>query len=190
MRALIHNPEVIFLDEPTSALDPGSAKTVRDYILQLKESKKIIIVCTHNLSEAEYLADRIAIIKNGKIIFLGKIDELNKLLQDVFSFKITYLPVQARQTGNLNSSFSSLQDEIKKFLNLYKLPIKFTSHKPGIIEFETKNKEITNPILIRFLVEKGVNIISCEQKYEGLEQAYLLFEGKGNVNNVNKEGKK
>ena len=70
-RALFHEPPVILLDEPTSAMDPASAKLVRDAILELRSSERAIIICTHNLSEAEELADRIAIIQNGKIITQG-----------------------------------------------------------------------------------------------------------------------
>ena len=63
-RALIHDPQVLFLDEPTANLDPEAAKTVRDFILELKKEKRTIFLNTHNLDEAERLCDRIAILKN------------------------------------------------------------------------------------------------------------------------------
>src|SRR5262245_47599328 len=66
-RALIHDPSVLLLDEPTSAMDPESAQLVRNEISRLKSSKRTIIICTHNLAEAESLADQIAIIYCGKI---------------------------------------------------------------------------------------------------------------------------
>ena len=69
VRALVHEPAVLLLDEPTSAMDPESARTVRDAILHLKSEKRTIILCTHNLVEAEELADKIAIIRHGRIIF-------------------------------------------------------------------------------------------------------------------------
>ena len=62
-RALLHEPEVIYLDEPTSGLDPSSAKTVRDFVATLGALGRSIIVCTHNLDEAERLCDRIAVIR-------------------------------------------------------------------------------------------------------------------------------
>ncbi|UCG25438.1 MAG: ABC transporter ATP-binding protein, partial [Chloroflexota bacterium] len=68
IRAMLHDPAVLLLDEPTSAMDPHSAKLVRDAILELRDDRRAIIVCTHNLSEAELLADSIAIISEGKII--------------------------------------------------------------------------------------------------------------------------
>ena len=62
-RALIHDPKVLFLDEPTANLDPEAAKTVRDFILELKKEKRTIFLNTHNLDEAERLCDRIGILK-------------------------------------------------------------------------------------------------------------------------------
>lgn len=70
IRAMIHEPALLLLDEPTSAMDPQSAKLVRDAILDLRQDQHTILVCTHNLTEAELLADRIAIIRRGKIIAL------------------------------------------------------------------------------------------------------------------------
>ncbi len=57
-RALIHDPQVLFLDEPTANLDPEAAKTVRDFILELKKEKKTIFLNTHHLDEAERICDR------------------------------------------------------------------------------------------------------------------------------------
>ena len=64
-RALLHQPHVLLLDEPTSGLDPASARHIRDLILELRSEGRAILVSTHNLAEAEELADRIAIIKTG-----------------------------------------------------------------------------------------------------------------------------
>ena len=66
-RALIHEPQVLFLDEPTANLDPEAAKTVRDFILELKKEKRTIFLNTHNLDEAERLCDRIGILKTRLI---------------------------------------------------------------------------------------------------------------------------
>jgi len=62
-RALLHEPEVIYLDEPTSGLDPSAAKTVRDFVDTLRTLGRSIVICTHNLDEAERLCDRIGIMR-------------------------------------------------------------------------------------------------------------------------------
>jgi ABC-2 type transport system ATP-binding protein len=68
-RALIHDPAVLLLDEPTSGLDPASARQLRNLILELRTRGHAVIVSTHNLAEAEELADRIAILKTELLAF-------------------------------------------------------------------------------------------------------------------------
>ena len=67
-RALLHEPEVVYLDEPTSALDPSAAKTVRDFVATLRDAGRSIVVCTHNLDEAERLCDRIGIMRGTLLL--------------------------------------------------------------------------------------------------------------------------
>ena len=76
-RALIHDPQVLFLDEPTANLDPEASKTVRDFILDLKKEKKTVFLNTHNLDEAQRICDRIAIL-NTKLVALGTPTELER----------------------------------------------------------------------------------------------------------------
>lgn len=67
IRALIHNPSLLFFDEPTSGLDPVNAKIIKDIILELKSNGKTIFLTTHNMTVAEQLCDRIALIVDGRI---------------------------------------------------------------------------------------------------------------------------
>ena len=69
-RALIHDPEILFMDEPTANLDPESAKTVREFILDLKKQKKTIFLNTHNLDEAQRVCDKIGVL-NTRLMALG-----------------------------------------------------------------------------------------------------------------------
>ncbi len=75
MMALIHNPEVIFLDEPTLGLDPQARRAIWEYIVRLK-GEKTILLTTHYMDEADFLADRIGIMDKGKIVALGTSTEL------------------------------------------------------------------------------------------------------------------
>ena len=77
-RAMMHDPGVLLLDEPTSAMDPESARLVRDEIARLKSSQRTIVICSHNLTEVESLADQIAIIYRGKILLQGTLEELKR----------------------------------------------------------------------------------------------------------------
>ncbi len=76
-RALVHDPQVLFMDEPTANLDPESAKTVRDFILDLKKEKRTIFLNTHNLDEAQRVCDKIAIL-NTRLMAIGTPEELER----------------------------------------------------------------------------------------------------------------
>lgn len=74
--ALISNPDIIFLDEPTAGLDVEGRVSLHEQIRKLKEQGKTIIMASHDMAEVESLCDRIAILKEGKIAFIGTINEL------------------------------------------------------------------------------------------------------------------
>ncbi len=68
IRALMHEPKLLFFDEPTSGLDPINGKIIKDTLLQLKSQGKTIFLTTHNMTVAEQLCDRVALIVDGEII--------------------------------------------------------------------------------------------------------------------------
>jgi ABC-type multidrug transport system ATPase subunit len=84
--SLVHNPDVIIFDEPTNGLDVITAKTVTDYLIELKNEGKTIIISTHIFSLVEKICDRVGIIVNGKMVEENTLQELTKEknLEDVF----------------------------------------------------------------------------------------------------------
>ena len=74
--ALVGNPELVFLDEPTTGFDPEARRRAWDTILGLRELGKTILLTTHYLDEAQHLADRLAILRDGRIIATGTPSEL------------------------------------------------------------------------------------------------------------------
>lgn len=76
--SLVHDPEIIIFDEPTSGLDIITAKSVTDYLFELKKKGKLIIISTHIMSEAEKLCDRTVVIIDGKKVAEGTVDEIYK----------------------------------------------------------------------------------------------------------------
>jgi ABC-2 type transport system ATP-binding protein len=74
--ALVHDPEVLFLDEPTVGVDPQSRNAIFEQIERLRAAAKTVLYTTHYMEEAQRLCDRVAIIDHGKILALGKVDEL------------------------------------------------------------------------------------------------------------------
>jgi ABC-2 type transport system ATP-binding protein len=80
-RALVHEPQILFLDEPTAALDPEAARGVTTLIESLsKESGRTVFLATHNLAEAQRLCTRVAILSRGKLLALGTAAELGQQL--------------------------------------------------------------------------------------------------------------
>jgi ABC-2 type transport system ATP-binding protein len=75
-QALINDPELILLDEPTSGLDPIGTREMKDMILRLKEEGKTVIMCSHLLADVQDVCDRIAILHQGELKELGRVDEL------------------------------------------------------------------------------------------------------------------
>ncbi|MEM7334588.1 MAG: ABC transporter ATP-binding protein [Chloroflexota bacterium] len=162
IRAMLHNPAVLLLDEPTSAMDPHSAKLVRDSILELRDDKRTVILCTHNLAEAEMLSDKIAIIKKGTIVADGTSSQLKQKLLG-----------QPRMEITVNRSVNGEVKEIEKL-------VKVESVKEGTIRYRTENPSQINPILIRCLDELGLGTITLQEISQSLEDVYLSVVGEEN----------
>lgn len=154
-RALMHNPAVLLLDEPTSAMDPESARLVRDAIHDLRSANRTIIICTHNLPEAEELADQIAIIRRGKIIAEGTPDDLKEKLLGLPEYSVHL----AQPLNGLALDFGDI--------------IQITQSGPDWFRFRTAEPRQSNPLVLQKLAEQRVPVISLEEVNRSLERVYL-----------------
>jgi len=77
-RAMVHNPELLILDEPTAGVDVELRHELWDYLKKINEAGKTIFLTSHYLDEVELLCDKLAIIKEGKIVSVGTKEELLK----------------------------------------------------------------------------------------------------------------
>jgi ABC-2 type transport system ATP-binding protein len=82
-KALVHDPELLFLDEPTIGLDPGGARDIRNLVRELKAQGKTILLTTHYMFEAEELCQRVAVISKGRIVALDTPSELRNMVRDI-----------------------------------------------------------------------------------------------------------
>ncbi len=85
--AFIHSPDVVFIDEPMVGLDPSGVKLVKDVLVEFCQGGGTVFMSTHTLSNAEELCDRIGIIKKGKLVATGTIEEISSgstSLEDAF----------------------------------------------------------------------------------------------------------
>jgi ABC-2 type transport system ATP-binding protein len=95
-QALINDPELVLLDEPTTGLDPIGTKQMKNLILRLKEEGKTVILCSHLLADVQDVCDRIAILYQGELKELGRVDSLLKV-RDVTQIRSTGLNEEAKQ---------------------------------------------------------------------------------------------
>jgi ABC-2 type transport system ATP-binding protein len=154
-RALLHSPPVLLLDEPTSAMDPESARLVRDSIRELRSEERTIVICTHNLSEAEELADKIAIIRQGKIIASGPTQALKARLLGPEEYEL-------RLATDLNGYH----------LNMPASAV-LTNRGPNWIRYQTKDPAHANPLILQELLNHGLPVVSLQEVPRSLEQVYL-----------------
>lgn len=154
-RSLLHSPPVLLLDEPTSAMDPASARLVRNAIKTLRSEDRAIIVCTHNLAEAEELADKIAIIRAGRIIALGTSSELKQKLLGPAEFRITF----------------------KESLNNRQLPLPpdldVMDKGSDWLIYQTAFPQELNPLLLKNLLAADFAVVKLEEIERSLESVYL-----------------
>ncbi|MCW4029374.1 MAG: ABC transporter ATP-binding protein [Candidatus Bathyarchaeota archaeon] len=154
-RALIHDPQLLFLDEPTANLDPEASKTVRDFVLELKKEKRTIFINTHNLTETERLCDRIAILKTKLIT----VDSPQNLQHSLYNRKtivhLTSVPASVvAAVQGLGVSENVRVSDNKLILDI-------------------ENPERDNPAVVRAIVEAGGSVQYVTELRSTLEDVYL-----------------
>jgi len=154
-RALMHEPPVLLLDEPTSAMDPESARLVRDEISRLKSSQRTIVICTHNLAEAEAIADIIAIIYRGRILLSGTLDELKQQILGPVEY-------EAQFTHPWQVDGLSLPEGVT-----------LSKNNGSSLRFRVERPQESNPLLLRRLSDIHAPLVAFQEVSRSLEQVYL-----------------
>lgn len=162
-RAMMHDPGVLLLDEPTSAMDPESARLVRDEIARLKSTSRTIVICSHNLTEVEALADKIAIIYRGRVLLQGTLDELKSQVLGAPEYEVKF--TEAWDASGLN------------------LPegVEMLSQTPTSFKVRVRRPGEMNPILLKMLSAASAPVMALQEEARTLEQVYLkvMTEARG-----------
>jgi ABC-2 type transport system ATP-binding protein len=153
-RALINDPPVLFLDEPTANLDPEGAKTVRDFLLQLRQEKRTILLNTHQLSEAERVCDRVGIM-HTKLIAVGTPDAL----RGAGSQHVTAVQLAVVTDAVMAAARRACRSDVTVAGNTITVPV----DKP----------ERDNPELVKAIVAAGGEIQFVSGSVPTLEETYL-----------------
>jgi ABC-2 type transport system ATP-binding protein len=153
-RTLLHQPDVVLLDEPTAGLDPESARQVRDLILHLRNERRIVMVCTHNLDEVERLATRVAILRTR----LVAMDTPAALRARLFGVRVRVV----------------LGQPAYRFVHVLRdLGFLDTMAEGSTLSIAVKDAAAAAPNIVRTLVEAGADIQTVTAEQPPLEQVYL-----------------
>lgn len=163
-KALINDPEVLFLDEPTLGLDVQSAIFVREFIRRLvDEEGKTVLLTTHYMAEAERLCDRIAIIDHGKIIALDTPKGLKKLVREEETIEIRAKNIEPEKMSS----------------SPFKMAVIERNPETGVLRLRAQVDEEELPKLVEWLVRRGVKVLSVERREPTLEDVFIKLTGRG-----------
>jgi ABC-2 type transport system ATP-binding protein len=161
-KALINDPQILFLDEPTLGLDVQSALFVREFVKRLvKEEGKTVLLTTHHMVEAEELCDRIAIIDHGKIIALDTPGGLKKLVKGEEAVEVTardFIPSLIEKSP-------------------WKLAVVHSTEGRTVLRGSVNGEDL--PRLVEWLVKNRVKVLSVERKEPTLEDVFIKLTGRG-----------
>jgi len=171
-RGLINNPEVLFLDEPTLGLDVNIAKDLRRFIREkiVEEQGKTVLLTTHYMYEAEELCDRVGFLSKGKLVAVGRSEELKRKAPTGFSIEV----LVTRLTDEALEGLKKLEP-VKKVL---------TTAYEGEIEDEKIDRLIVNvdsdlaaPIALNYLSTMRCRVVSVNIRGPTLEDLFMLYTG-------------
>ena len=158
--ALIHEPRILFLDEPTTGLDVQSTKLIRTLLKELNENGVSIFLTTHYIEEADVLCDRVAVIKNGRII---KVDTPEQLKQNIATDHI--IEVVFNKSNHIIEKLEQLfyVNKVTKIEDKFRIWVGSTSESV--------------PLIIDFARENNLKVISINTLKPSLEDAFIELTG-------------
>ncbi len=160
-RVLIHDPKVLILDEPASGLDPRARIEIRELLLELKRMGKTIMISSHILSELEEICDHVGIIEQGKMVFSGTQDEIQKRLG-------VHNNVRVRVAGDPDKAIAQLSAH----------PVVLGVTQPegsADLVVSLDDGETNDGLVARLLVQGGVDVISIMPEKVKLDDAFLML---------------
>lgn len=166
---LINNPQLIFLDEPTTGLDPQARRILWDFILRLKREGRSILLTTHFMDEAELLADRIAVMDQGKIVAEGTADAL----------KAKFCPGEIVTLKFDREPDGVLANQLEQLFQFVPIQVQ------GENAFQARVKSFGSVVanLVEFLAGQGTGIKEMDVRKTTLEDVFLSITGR-NIQSV------
>ena len=157
-RALVHDPPVLLLDEPATALDPEMAQTLRAFIISLRARHRAILLTTHDLDEAQRIADRVVVLFRGRVVRVGATSEVRAA--GVPRYTVTFAGDPAAATAALerigiHAEAVAAQDGL------------------AALRFTTEDPTLTNSAALRALLDASIRVVTLAADERSLEEAYM-----------------
>ncbi|HYA22393.1 MAG TPA: ATP-binding cassette domain-containing protein [Thermoproteota archaeon] len=159
--ALIHRPEVLFLDEPTSGLDVQSSRLIRSIIRELNARGVTVFLTTHYIDEADQLCDRVAIIRQGKIVAEDSPEKLKSSLQREHIVEVSY----DRDAPNLERWLRSRPD------------VSVVTKQGDRYQIQTPDPSVMIAELAKFAASNSLRILSMNTRQPSLEDVFVKHTG-------------
>jgi ABC-2 type transport system ATP-binding protein len=166
-RALLHDPQVLFLDEPTMGLDPVGARELRQSIRDLQSVQKTILLTTHYMFEADALCQRIAVINQGKIVALDTPSELKRHVQDLSVVEVQVFGVH-----------SEAVESVRALDGVDMVSVENRDQKQALLVQSADGSAAVAPV-VNILQEMGLRIGNVSVREPTLEDAYVRLVGGG-----------
>src|SRR5881296_90838 len=157
-RALVHDPPVLLLDEPGTALDPEMSQTLRGFIVSLRARHRAILLTTHDLDEAQRIADRVVVLYKGKVLRTGSTADVRAAGRPSYTISFAGDAAVAREAlarAGIESESASARDGLTA--------LRFGADDPTTV----------NPAALRALLDAGMRVITLSVEERSLEDAYL-----------------
>jgi daunorubicin resistance ABC transporter ATP-binding subunit len=160
-RALLHDPQLLYLDEPTLGVDVQSRRAIWDYVLNLRQRGKTILLTTNYLEEANVLCDRIAIIDHGKLVVLDRPEELKRRYGD------TVMEIETESTIS-----SQLLEQLRNVADISQV-----IQADKIVKIAMSGNEPSTTGKLITLITQENNIRRISQREPNLEEIFLSLTG-------------
>ena len=164
-RALVHDPDLLFLDEPTAGLDPVATQQLHQSVRQMARGRgRTVVLCTHNLVEAQALSDRVAVLGDGALLALGTPGELARRMAPRLEVSLELDPAQLATATSVIGTLDGLT---------------VSPERAGMLRVAGIARERI-PELAARLVGAGVSLYRLEPHEPSLTDAYFALQHQGN----------
>jgi ABC-2 type transport system ATP-binding protein len=163
-RALVHDPDLLFLDEPTAGLDPAATQQLHQTVRKMARTRgRTVVLCTHNLVEAQALSDRVAVLGGGALLALGTPAELAHRMTPRLEVSVEIDPARHADAVQVLSSLDGLT---------------VSSERGGVLRIGGVPRERV-PDVASQLVSRGIRLYRLEPHEPSLTDAYFALQQTG-----------